>query len=956
MANGSFGLSGFPTAPTTTSGASGGDTNPFTPISVAVNSTAGFQAGDLVYNFGGDIQPVPDNYVSSATFPISVDAMAYTQNVNYGEMQFPPVTTGYNGRGVSYAEKLTDGNIVIVYERTSYQSGDGYPYFKVIDENGTTIVTDTLISTNPTDYGQVAVCALSGGGFVVAWQHSNRPYYAIYANPSGGSCAVVKAATMESITINQYSWLQVAARPDGSWIYLTQDNTNNLKHKIFTNAGVQIYNWTTSVPITSFQNYYFLVVRSDNTFVIFNTQGSNYVQYICYTSTNTVAKTVAVVSSLGVSPTYVWGGATVLSDGNILLTYSNVNYLYRNTINASNVVSATETYNITAGTSFVSPIPKALSSGNYLLNYTQSTSTDTEPVSQITSFAIFNNSHVIQSTAGGNNITAMPSAPIFTRSIVETTNFLHIFQTPQGNGTTAGNYTSIYAPRFMQWVKISPTTFQTTKTNSVSSVVGNSAAQPVSGYAKGSSTPSSAAFFAGASGTITTSTSKGAVVKSQTTIDTAETCEAHDSAPLSDGSCLIYYRGNTSYVTKIVVVSSDGALGTPITLATGLTTTSYVGFHRLAVLSNGKIAVTYVNASTQLVLSILTSVYAIESTLIIPSGVSVQNSGRSVGIAALSGGRFVLTYGDSNNYIRYRVYDSSLTQLVGDTNVYSSGSSNYGTSVAGLPNGFIISFQNGSSGSNNSFAFEEYSTNAFAVSGSASYGGNSYNSNHKIITTPSGDVFDPYVQNTTSLGRAAFFGGGNNAVYSNTQMTGISNVNTSGGLTGTVTASGVVAMFSWQSTSQTYLWLSSAGNGAQASQSVPAATLTVSQPAVGQTFYSSAPLRGNNVVLVLPDASNRLSYLVVNTFGITYSASLTAGVTPSNPVAISPTNGFSLVGVSSTDAPANGSGTVVINGPAQLNSSYPSTTPGQSFDFGNPVTFGAAGTISGRNVNLIGNV
>jgi hypothetical protein len=79
-------------------------------------------------------------------------------------------------------------------------------------------------------------------------------------------------------------------------------------------------------------------------------------------------------------------------------------------------------------------------------------------------------------------------------------------------------------------------------------------------------------------------------------------------------------------------------------------------------------------------------------------------------------------------------------------------------------------------------------------------------------------------------------------------------------------------------------------------------------------------------------------------------------VSASSPVAISPSAGFSLVGVSSTAAPANGSGTVVINGPAQLSSSYPSTTPGQSFDFGNPVTFGAAGTISGRNVNLIGNV
>jgi len=62
-----------------------------------------------------------------------------------------------------------------------------------------------------------------------------------------------------------------------------------------------------------------------------------------------------------------------------------------------------------------------------------------------------------------------------------------------------------------------------------------------------------------------------------------------------------------------------------------------------------------------------------------------------------------------------------------------------------------------------------------------------------------------------------------------------------------------------------------------------------------------------------------------------------------------------MIGVSTSAAPANGVGTVQINGSAQLNSNYPTTTA-QSFDFKNPVTFGAAGVISGRNVTLIGNV
>lgn len=956
MANGSFGLSGLPSAPTTVGSA---PNNALTPVSAVVNSTAGFQAGDLVYNFGGDIQPVPNNYVGSATFPVNIDLMAYTQNVTYGEMQFPPVTNGYNGRGISYSEKLTDGNIVIVYQAAMYQTGSRAVYFKVINENGTVVVPATAIATSNTNAGTVGVCALSGGGFAVGWYATTGyPAYAIFANPSGGSCAVVLAATQDAtVNLNTVSWIQIAARPDGSWIFLTQDNSNNLRHKIFSATGTQVYPWTTSVAVQSFQNYYFLVVRPNNTFVIFNTQINNYPQYICYSATNTVAKTVATVATTGVSPTYVWGGATVLSTGDILLTYSQSNYLYRNTIDTSNVVSAQAQYSITANTNFISPIPKVLSSGNYLLNYLQTNGSTTESVSQITCFAIFNNSHVIQSTAGGNNITSMPSAAILTRSIVETTNFLHIFQTPQGNGTSFSGYESIqYSPRFMQWVKISPTTFQTVKTNTASTLVGNSGLQAVSGYARGGSTPTSAAFLASTTGTVTTTTTNGAVVKSQATIDTSETCSSHDSAPLSDGTCLIYYRGNTSNVVKLVVVASDGTLGTPITLVTGIQTSANAGHYKIAVLSNGKIAITYIDTSSRQVLAVLSSTYSVESTFTITSGVTVNTSTSSVGIAALSGGRFVLTYLDGSSYVKYRVYDSSLTQLVGDTAVYTGNSANYYPAVAGLPNGFIVTHCNTTAGQMYGWAFEEYGTNLFQPTSNNTYGGTTYNTSHKIITSPAGDVYDPFVAGISSLNLAAFYGGGGNGNFSLQQFTSVSNINTYGGLTGTVTASGVVATFSWQSTSQIYLWLTTAGNGGQASSSTPAATLTVSQVGVSTNYYSSAPLRGNNVVVAFINGSSNLSYLVVNTFGATFSASLTAGVTPSNTTAIGLSNGFSLMGVSSTAAPANGQGTVVINGPAQLNSSYSASTTGRSFNFQNPVTFGAAGTISGRNVNLIGNV
>jgi hypothetical protein len=115
-------------------------------------------------------------------------------------------------------------------------------------------------------------------------------------------------------------------------------------------------------------------------------------------------------------------------------------------------------------------------------------------------------------------------------------------------------------------------------------------------------------------------------------------------------------------------------------------------------------------------------------------------------------------------------------------------------------------------------------------------------------------------------------------------------------------------------------------------------------------------MTGHNVLFLAANSAGQLTYLIFNPASYTYTVPLTAGVTPSSPVALSATKGFSLVGVSSTAAPANGQGTVVINGPAQLNSNYSASTAGQSFNFQNPVTFGVAGSVSGRNVNLIGNV
>jgi hypothetical protein len=172
-----------------------------------------------------------------------------------------------------------------------------------------------------------------------------------------------------------------------------------------------------------------------------------------------------------------------------------------------------------------------------------------------------------------------------------------------------------------------------------------------------------------------------------------------------------------------------------------------------------------------------------------------------------------------------------------------------------------------------------------------------------------------------------------------------------------LTAYNEFVSFSWYDSSTINMLYNTSSLGISTSTYVAFTSSQLSfNGTVSNNYFQGGTLAGHNVLFVLLNSGQQITYCVINPTAYTYSTTLTAGVTPSNTTAISAAKGFSLMGVSSTAAPANGQGTVVINGPAQLNSNYSASTTGQNFDFRNPVTFGVSGVISGRNVNLIGNV
>jgi hypothetical protein len=258
-----------------------------------------------------------------------------------------------------------------------------------------------------------------------------------------------------------------------------------------------------------------------------------------------------------------------------------------------------------------------------------------------------------------------------------------------------------------------------------------------------------------------------------------------------------------------------------------------------------------------------------------------------------------------------------------------------------------------------SYSLIETTTNTFELSSGDQYSnGGARINGQKMVSGTNGNVYSITYTDAAGLSVAMQVNVGGTRVQARTLYGSAlsSNGNQTAGTTFALTSHNEPVMFTWGTSSIIRMVYNTSSLGGSSATFTEFNAVYSYPNTVNNNIMVGGTLAGHNVLLALRNASSFLTYTVINPQAYTYSTTLTAGVTPSNTTAIGLSNGFSLVGVSSTAAPANGSGTVVINGSAQLNSSYPASTTGRSFNFKNPVTFGAAGTISGRNVNLIGNL
>jgi len=923
--------------------------NAATPNNISVVSSTGFAAGELVYFNNGDYGTISNTAFSSDSFNISAPLPSY--NVNVGG--FTSLATNY-GAGTTnnrFCQKLSNGNFVYAYVRP----GNTKVYFQIVDSTGVVIVAETLVSNTIYTYNSsasVGVAALSGGGFALAWiggqTGSGYITYAVYSNTG----AVVLAPIQDTVSdfSATYCYPAIQSLANGNFVIACNDTSNVCYYRIFNANGTAAYAWvnpgfsSSSSAVTNAR----LAARSDSSFIILSGNNSNRLGYTIISATNTVLVGNSYITAPSAGfPAY---DVTTLVDGTtFVIAYSNNNStslygpIFR-FLPSSNTLGAIFGPLPSAGvsTSLLYTIAVlGLADGTFMLCWANS--------QQFLQYAVYNGSGTcVSGTSGGAMVPKQIPGSLsyqYTRiNLVENTSTIDIY-----NGSTYYNEIGFNEAL----VKVNKTTYNLVPTVSgVNTLIGTSI-ESVSGYAKTGSSPSKASFYASASSAPAATSSFGSYVLPPT-VAASSAVLGCSSDVLANGNIIIAYSEESGGAVVAKVFTPSGALVTTINPGTVYSTAVYNGV-KVSAMTNGGFVISFSAVSSS---RITNAVYSSAYALISSNNVNYasynfgMSNSTNFGLCGIGNNRYVISV-----YSYYFVYDGATSNqlTVGST---KSGDI-YGVQVTPTKDG--------------GFAFGGYYT--------------SYGTTYYDVMYPTDSTGTSFSTRFSLNGTADFIGGGysglagleNNAVYAITQGSATSvtpqvgtassslvsistqNLNNSGTYgqiaVGTSGFGNVVTIY--YSSATTYRMITGPASLWDGVTIPTGYAITLSGIAATTTNYRSSfsirPMSGTNILFSWVNSSNFPSFAVINSYPVTASATLVAGVTPSAGVPLSVANGYVFAGVSSSAASAGGVGQLQINGSAQLNSSYSASLAYQAFDFQNPGVLGVRGTIVGRNVNLQGN-
>ena len=938
MANSSFGLSGFPTAPTNISSGSGG-TSPISPMTVNVTSNSGFSNGDLVYLKNGDLSVVPNGAATTAAFNNTV-SLPFEANGTGQISAF--ATPGGNIRAVT-ADVLSNGNIVVVFIVPN-----GTPTFRIVDSTNATVLGNTTVSSsfNNTTMQKITVASLKTGGFVIAWHGlNNRLSYRIYDN---NGTAVTAAAQDTTFTLQASinTDVAVASTANGNWLFAGgQTGTTDYYYCIKSNTGATVLGWT------AFGN-----TGSTNGQGLFPIAGRSLTSQFCIARRDSAGTTIfyqvlnatgGSLASSSFSPPASGGGVSVtcLDNDTFVIGYSG--YYYRQ-LPVGNVLGS-EITTVASGGGNVGFV-KALS-GNKIFTYyeAQLSAVGFASSANYQAWNVYDVTNTKISASTDNTLygSSLNSGlePLYRCAILETSTSINLYWS---TASEQGAYPTTNVADGIKYARIDKTTYQIINNGSITSTLGTVNAS-VNTYARGGSTPNTAAFFS--SSTQTVSSTIPAAISATTLVaaTNAESvaCTGVAITTLQDGRYALFYviTGGTA---KMAIYTAAGVYSQTVTVATGASTTG--NRCRIITLTNGKVVTFHWNSSSNYVITAF-STSLVQLATITNTSPSTDTTGYynadAVPLYTDSGAYFLFGYANGITSLEYIVYSDALA------------SSSSGTIATGVGPYYALSLASAPNGSWNAVYYASGATQ-YTMTGFQYLGGISY----------------AKCTDSTSLTSTGYYGGGRaiaagaDAQYflispSSSQPAGrIRRVNG--------TSVTPVNLNGSSGNGQIQFALSRTGQGsvccldlvnkrlivmASSTAAIVDNVITIDSASTSNAnYFAMTPSYGQAVaVAYMQSGTNYPRFTILNGLPYTTALSLVAESSVSNPaLALSPANGYYLTGVATSDCAAGGTGTVIVQGSAILSSSYPSGTTYQSFDFTNPTLFGVKGTIVGRDVTIQG--
>jgi hypothetical protein len=934
--------------------------NSLTPSYSSVPSSNGFSSGDLVYYKDSNFGVIPANAVPTGSFPVSATVYKGSEFTNatvqsvWTENSSP---NGGNNIRAEIAATLTNGNIVVVMSEAVPSSG--YPWFKIIDQNGTQVVAKSQVTSSqyPYNRGSISVCALTGGGFVVAFARQGgnyEIYYRVYDN----SGVAVTSLTQDTGLLYSYNF-SITSLANGGFVIAsnTVPNGSGLSTRVYSSTGVQGTNVTGIGMYAS--GSYVPIVRSlpDNSFYVLAPLNSSQLYMYRFSTSG------SYVGNYNVTPGSDWYTSAqysmdVLANGTFAFMYvetgSGSYYGYGKIFDPTTNTVTYGTYVNTTYTLFNEI--KAIPSGGFLM--------------------IGNNSP----TYGGMNIykcdntfgviasTISHAIPSITNNYVFAKYTLLIgatYYTIMWNG----NFTSSTSAGTSAYIQVLPSDLSFRKTGSATTTVGTATAN-VNGYARSGSTPNSASFLAATTQTL--SVSQPAITGTSFTLTPyvpfSDSITWQSMCTMNDGRFVIAYTSGSggSGIVKFSVFNPDGTLYSTTTVVSGVDIGQ--GLIRCACLKNGKLVITYGNTSGEINIKIYSSTYS----LLVTSGVYSQTgypitnpdyyyNQAGHGLAPFNDDCFVIGFYSSSYGTMYVISFSDSGTYISIAGTGVSGTW-YGVQVYAAPGGTIAMrahYQSSSVSYTWTFA-KGTSANTVAYSSQSYYNGlanaDYYNTGGAI--SPTGIFYGPYNYSSNMYFERSYYGTG----WRDLSITSFTNACMGDVAIGT-DGMAVSIIMPNNNSNTNYIQTYSAALGSSPYGGAPQALSTTAFTATDKSTNS-----GNGPVARLTclydntfafsyitNSGSRLKVGLLNTVASTYTTGITAGTTVSQ-VALypSPANGYYLAGVAASDCTAGGTGVIQTNGTTTLNSQYPSTTSSQAFDFTTNTLSGVRGTIAGRNVVLKG--